>query len=197
MKFAKKFFVGIVAVALLVSCLTLSTSAESAPKLPSENLEDVLEYLLYDEPFIVEDYDDEAVGAFTPVSSFFDFVTGAGATLEIVADSTSDNSLLITNVDSTVGTGYKLDLTESGEFKDLFVTSFDFKTGDADGNNGSDFYVVATLNDYFDNIVLFAAKAADDANKSFSYSEYNSDRVTYDTVIAENVAPRAWRMVSR
>ncbi len=189
MKFAKKFFVGILAVAMLVSCLTLTTSAEDAPTLPSDNLEDVLEYLLYDDAFIVEDYNKVAVGPYAPQASFFEFVKGDDATLEIVADSTDDNALLITNVDSTVGTGYRMDLTESGDFKKLFVTSFAFKTGDVDGENGSDFYVVATLNDYFDNIVLFAAKTADDANKSFSYSEYNSDRVTYQTVEAEGVEP--------
>lgn len=189
MKFAKKLFVGILAVAMLASCLTLWTSAENPPKLPSENLEDVLEYLLYDEAFIVEDYNDEAVGDYTPADSFFEFVKGDKASLEIVEDSGDDKSLLISNDNSTVGTGYKLDLTESGDYKQLFVTSFAFKTGDAGANNGSDFYVVATLNDYFDNIVLFAVKAADDNKKSFCYSEYNTDRVTYETVEVKDVAP--------
>lgn len=185
MKFAKKFFVGILAVAMLVSCLTLSTSAEDAPRLPSDNLEDVLEYLRYDEAFIVENYNDKTE---PPETSLFELVKGADASVEIVQDSENDKSLLITNNNSTVGTGYRMDLTESREFKKLFVTSFTLKIG-ADGDtSGSDFYVVATLNDYFDNIVLFAAKTAGE-NKSFCYSEYDSERVTYETVVASDAVP--------
>ena len=187
MKFAKKFFVGILAIMVLVSCLTLSTSAEDLPKLPSENLEDVLEYLRYDKAFIVEKYDEADIGDYAPEESFFELVKG-DASHEIVDDSEKGKSLLITNC-SEVGTGYRFDLTESRDFKKLYVTSFDFKTGDSGQNNGSDFYVVATLNDYFDNIVLFAAKTADDGKKSFSYSEYDSDRVTYETVEVKDVAP--------
>ena len=196
MKFAKKFFVGTLAVAMLVSCLTLSTSAENPPKLPSENLEDVLEYLLYENAFVVQDYDELEKGDYSPEKSVFEVVKGGEATLQIVADSDNDNSLLITNTasDEDTGTGYRMDLTENGDFKKLYVTSFDFKTGDAGGQNGSDFYVVATLNDYFDNIVLFAAKTADDGKKSFSYSEYNSDRITYESVDIKDVVPElgAW-----
>ena len=92
MKFAKKFFVGILAVAMIVSCLTLSASAADAPKLPSENLSDVLEYLLYDDPFIVEDYDSEEVGAYEPVDSFFGFTKGNSA-LSIVGDSSADDNI--------------------------------------------------------------------------------------------------------
>lgn len=188
MKFAKKFFVGILAVAMIVSCLTLSASAADAPKLPSENLSDVLEYLLYDDPFIVEDYDSEEVGAYEPVDSFFGFTKGNSA-LSIVEDSSADDKALLITNNSTTGAGYILDLTQTGEFKTLYVTSFDFKAGDENGTNGSDFYVVATLNDYFENIVLFAAKTADDGNKKFSYSEYNTDRITYSTVDVEEVTP--------
>lgn len=186
MKFAKRIFVGILAVAMLVSCLTLSTSAENAPTLPSDNLEDVLEYLLYDEPFSVENYDGESEGPYVPADSFFEIVSGE-ASVDIVADSSSDKSLCITN-SSTVGAGYRLDLTESGDFKKLFVTSFTLKIGNEGDTNGSDFYVVATLNDYFDNIVLFAAKTAGE-KKAFSYSEYNTDRVTYETVDVEDAVP--------
>ena len=186
MKFAKRIFVGILAVTMLVSCLTLSTSAENAPTLPSDNLEDVLEYLLYDDAFIVENYDEEAVGPYAPADSFLEIVNGE-ASVDIVADSDSDKSLCITNA-STVGAGYRLDLTESGDFKKLFVTSFTLKIGDEGDTKGSDFYVVATLNDYFDNIVLFAAKTAGE-KKAFSYSEYNSDRVTYETVEVADAVP--------
>ena len=45
MKIAKKIFVGIMAIAMLVSCFTLFASAEATER-PVESFDSVLEYLL-------------------------------------------------------------------------------------------------------------------------------------------------------
>ena len=181
MKFAKKIFVGIIAVSMLLSTLALSISADT-PKLPVENLSDVYEYLSC-EKYLVEDYDGYDAGDYAmPVgSSSFGYVNGE-ATSSVAADS-SNKYLLITN-NSTKQVGYSMYWSSVQSL----VTSFDFRTGDANGNGGSDFFVKATLGDYFQDITLFAVNTSLAGNREFIYSEYNEDRVTYSTVIAD-VAP--------
>jgi len=189
MKFAKKIFVGIVAVALLISCFALSASAE-APVLPTDDIKDVLEYRLYD-TYLAEVYEGDAGEyQFDATDSIFSFVADEKATCTVVSESENGVLLITNNNNPQKGVGYKMyDAEKKEDFVTLLAMSFDFKTGDADGKNGSDFMVRVTLNDYIENIVLFAANASDDTAKSFTYAEYDSDRVIYSEKTAEGVAP--------
>ncbi len=188
MKFAKRIFVGIMAVAMLVSCFAFFASAEATER-PVENFNSVLEYLT-EAKYLVESYEDQTTedyvftpSHFTPGENpvpYFSFVNG-DAVAKVVG--TDGKYLSVSNTSSVKPVGYKMHFENAGYGQ--FVTSFDFKTGDADGANGSDFFVKATLGDYFDDITLFAANTSNDAAKEFLYSDYDYDRAVYTTVKAD------------
>ena len=197
MKFAKKIFVGILAVAMLVSCFAFAASAE-APERPVEKFESVLEYK-GKTTYVVEDFETQSGTdyVFAPSQKYtvevdgeevevpyFEFVDSDDATVTVVTES-ENKYLSVSSNKSDKAVGYKM-LAANGGYGYL-VTSFDFKTGDAGQSNGSDVSVKATLGDYFDDVTLFAVNTSDDGNMEFLYSEYNSDRVTYSTVKAEAV----------
>ena len=186
MKFARKFFVGALAIAVLISCLAFSTSAE-APALPREDIRDVLEYRLYD-TYLVETYDGLSEGDYVykpETSEYFDFVTNENVAASILKE--GENSvLLMQNSSSTKGAGYKF-YGQDDTLTDLLVVSFDFKLGETGKTNGADFKVVATLADYFEEITLFSANASNDAGKSFEYATFNADRAMYGTETIKDV----------
>lgn len=188
MKFASKIFVGIAAVALLISCLAFGASAE-APVLPTDDINDVLEYRLCD-TYLAEVYDgQEGDYQFDGTDSIFSFEINDKAAGTVVSESENGVLLITNNSNPATGVGYKMFAESEDEFLGLLTMSFDFKTGDAGGNNGSDFMVRVTLNDYIENIVLFGVNASDDSAKSFTYAEYDSDRIIYSEKTAEGVAP--------
>ena len=194
MKFAKKIFVGLMVVAMLVSCFAFAASAE-APERPVEKFESVLEYIGKD-TYLVEDYESQEGSEYVFVPShfytdeeagevpYFEFVESDKATTAVVSES-GKKYLSITNENSDKVVGYKM-LAGSDGYGYL-VASFDFKTGDVGGTNGADVFVKATLGDYFDDVTLFAANTSDDSNMEFLYSEYDSDRIVYSTVKATAV----------
>lgn len=187
MKFAKKIFVGIVAVALLVSCFAFSTSAE-APTRPVENFESVLEYRDLS-TYLIENYENYEEGAFAFVSKsshfvdkdVFTFVMSEGATEEIKL--VGENKMLSITNSSSAPVGYKFLAESEDDMLPRIVMSFDFKSGDGTVG-GSDVVVFATLCDYFDDVPLFAANLAGE-EKSFTYATYNSNRVTYSAATAD------------
>jgi len=190
MKFAKKILVGIVAVALLVSCLALSTSAE-APTRPLKDFKSVLEYREL-ATYLIEDYEGYEEGAFvfnsaasdlvkTPV---FDYLAGEGSTQTVVKD--GDNKMLAVTTTSDAAVGYKFLAKGDDDLLPRIVMSFDFKSGDSE-IGGSDVAVLATLPDYFEDVPLFSANLSGE-NKSFTYATYDMDRVTYAKATAD-VAP--------
>ncbi len=193
MKLAKKLFVGILAVALFVSCLALSASAE-APEISIDNIEKVLEYRLCD-TYLAEDFEGDA-GAYTFNSAYtndadvpyFSLVSNEKSKFEITSD--GDNGvLLVTNDSSVDGVGYKFYFEDGSCMFPKIAMSFDFKTGDADAENGADVIVKATLRDYFEPVVLFSANTSNDSDPYFTYSEYIADRILYSEKRAEGVAP--------
>ncbi len=186
MKFAKKIFVGALAIAVLISCFAFSTSAE-APALPREDIMDVLEYELYD-TYLVENYDglDEGVYEYQPADpNYFDFVTNASLGASVVKEG-KNNVLLMQNSNSTKGAGYKF-YRQGETLTDLLVVAFDFKLGDAGKTNGADFRISTALKDYFEEITLFSANASDDDNQYFEYANFNTDRATYGTEVMKDV----------
>jgi hypothetical protein len=188
MKFASKIFVGIAAVALLISCLAFGASAE-APVLPTDDINDVLEYRLCD-TYLAEVYNgQEGEYQFDGTDSVFSFETNDKAAGTIVSESENGVLLITNNSNPAVGVGYKMFAENEDDFLGLLAMSFDFKTGDVNGNNGSDFMVRVTLNDYIENIVLFGVNASDDSAKTFTYAEYDSERIIYNEKTAEGVAP--------
>ena len=190
MKFAKKIFVGIIAVALLVSCLALSTSAE-APTRPIKDITSVLEYNEL-ETYLIENYEGYAEGefVFNPKSSdlvdapVFTFLSADGVSESVIAE--GENKLLAIKNASSAIEGYKFLAEDSGDMLPRIVMSFDFKSGDAE-LGGSDIVLLATLCDYFEDVPLFSANLSGD-EKSFTYAKYDMDRVTYSMEVCE-VAP--------
>lgn len=190
MKFAKKILVGIVAVALLVSCLALSTSAE-APTRPVKDFKSVLEYREL-ATYLIEDYEGYAEGAFTfdgaasalVKAQVFDYLAAEGSSQSVVAD--GDDKVLAVTTTSGAPVGYKFLAEGSDDLLPRIIISFDFKSGDGTVG-GSDISVLATLPDYFEDVPLFSASLSGE-NKSFTYATYDMARVTYSTATAE-VAP--------
>lgn len=190
MKLTKKILMGIVAVALLVSCFAFSTSAE-APTRPVDNIESLLEYRDLS-TYLIENYENYEDGAFAFISKssdlvdkdVFTFVMSEGATEEIKL--VGENKLLSITNSSSSPVGYKFLAESEDDMLPRIVMSFDFKSGDGTVG-GSDVVVLATLCDYFDDVPLFAANLSGE-EKSFTYATYNSDRVTYSTATAD-VAP--------
>lgn len=189
MKFAKRIFVGILAVAMLVACVAFPASAE-APELPVKNLYDLFEYFSYD-TYVVEDYQDQTgesyVFAPTADEQYFEYIAGDAQTSILAkANNAEDKYLKISN-NSAKPVGYKMYPEEGAvELKDL-VASFDFMSGDASGAVGSDFSVSVALGDYFEEITLFAVKTADNGDMNFIYADYNEERVTYSTLTSDAV----------
>ena len=160
MKFAKKIFVGIIAVALLVSCLALSTSAE-APTRPIKDITSVLEYNEL-ETYLIENYEGYAEGefVFNPKSSdyvdapVFKFLSADGVSESVIAE--GENKLLAIKNASSAPEGYKFLAEDPDDMLPRIVMSFDFKSGDGT-LGGSDVVLLATLCDYFEDVPLFSA----------------------------------------
>ncbi len=177
MKLTKKFFVGIATVALLISCLAISTFAES-PALPSAELDDVLEFLRRD-IYMVETFEGYQDGEYSFVPShtpesgkdYFEFVTDNDSSAS-VESSGEDKELVILST-STSGVGFKMYNEKVASYKDQIVTSFEFKTGDKGAKNGANVLLLATLSDYSEDVTLFSANLADDENMYFEYAEYD------------------------
>ncbi len=187
MKFAKKIFVGILAVALLISCLALSASAETITR-PVKDFKSVLEYREL-ETYLIEDYEGYALGDFTfkPASSelvdapVFTFKSADGASESVVAD--GENKILAVKNASSLPEGYKFLAEEADDLLPRIIMSFDFKSGD--GNvGGSDISVLATLPDYFEDVPLFSANLSGE-EKSFTYAKYDMNRITYSETVAD------------
>ena len=189
MKFAKKILVGIVAVALLVSCLALSTSAE-APTRPIKDFKSVLEYRDL-ETYLIEDYQGYAEGAFTfndKASDLvkdpkFTYVASSGSSQKIACE--GEDKMLAVTTSSTDPVGYKFLAKDGDSLLPRIIMSFDFKSGDS-SVGGSDVKVLATLPEYFDDVTLFAANLSGET-RSFTYAKYDEDRITYSSVTAEAV----------
>lgn len=176
MKFAKKFFVVALTVALLISCVSLFASAEApALSLDVENIESILEYRQY-ATYLAEAYETDD-GEYVLDSKFkdaeekqyFSFVKPEGVTANV-----ADAKLVITKPTAN-GTGYKMYRDGSILTKRLAV-SLDFMS------EGAGVEIRATLRDYFEDIVLFSADAA---GKTFTYADYDCDRVVYKTVTSD------------
>lgn len=189
MKFAKKIFVGIIALSMLLSCFVLFASAEKAPTLPTDDVWDVLEYRIYD-TYLAEDYEN-GVGDYGFSNKYLSFVKADGAEAAVIED--GENKVLSITNGKKGDSGYKLDITAEEDYATSAVITFDVKVGES----GSDFEIVATLGDYVEDITLFAINASSAEDASFEYAQYDDKTILYYTEKAEGVSPElgAWYRV--
>lgn len=215
MKFAKKFFVVFAAMALLVSCLAISSSATS--DFTADNIEDVIEYRIYKTYMIEtfenyeETYDDEFLGVLHGYTyaddsrvdnSVFTFSeSGKNSLLYAVEADGDDNKVLkVTNTSNN-----EIDyVAKFDEATDKLVVSlriktndFDFVIGDGNPVNGSKFSIKLQVNNpaaevnKTPTLTMFTMDCRDTENMKFTFCEYSEVEGTnvYAETAVTNIAP--------
>ena len=197
MKFAKKFFVVLMAMALLVTCLAISSSATS--DFTADNIEDVIEYHLYktymienfenyevtvfdeDENVVIDGYeyaDDDRVDV-KDVSSFSESGK-SDMDYAVEADGDTNKVLKVTNTTNNQ-IDYIINFDEATE--KLVVTArvktSDFVTEGTNSVNGSKFSIVLQVNnptntaDKTPALAMFAMDCRDTSDMKFTFCEYS------------------------
>ncbi len=219
MKFAKKFFVVLVAMALLVTCLAISSSATS--DFTADNIEDVIEYHKY-KTYMIEtfenyeatdfDEDDEIVlngYKYTDddrvdnkgVFSFSESVSESkqGSMDYAVEEDGKDNKVLkVTNKSNN-----EIDYLAKFDSTDKLVISLKIKTNDfvTEGNNsvnGSKFSIMLQVNnpdadlDYTPTLSMFTMDCRDTDNMQFTFCKYSKVDIAHiytEETAITNIAP--------
>ena len=215
MKFAKKFFVVLMAMALLVTCLAISSSATS--DFTADNIEDVIEYHLYKtymietfenyEVTIFDDVDETVIDGYkyvdddrVEIKNAFSFSESGKASLDYAVELDGENNkvLKVTNT-----TNNEIDYV--AEFEDtkklvvsLRVKTNDFVTEKDNTVNGSKFSIVLQVNnpeneiDVTPTLAMFAMDCRDTENMKFTFCEYTKsgdDHIYSDNAVVSNIAP--------
>lgn len=215
MKFAKKFFVVLMAMALLVTCLAISSSATS--DFTADNIEDVIEYHLYKTYMIetfdnyevtVDDEDEGVMGGYeyadddrVEIKDVFSFSESGKASMDYAVELNGESNkvLKVTNT-----TNNEIDyVARFDEATDKLVVSVRVKTNDfvtEENNtvNGSKFSIILQVNnpanqtDKTPTISMFSMDCRDTENMKFAYCKYSksgADHVYTEGTEISNIAP--------
>lgn len=215
MKFAKKFFVVLVAMALLVTCLAISSSATS--DFTADNIEDVIEYHLY-ETYMIEtfenyevteyDEDDGVIAGYeyadddrVEIKNAFSFSESGKASLDYAVELDGENNkvLKVTNTtNNEIDYTAKFDKATDKLVVSVRVKTNDFVTEDNNPVNGSKFSIVLQVNnpaneiDKTPTLTMFAMDCRDTENMKFTFCEYTKsgdDHIYSDNAVVSNIAP--------
>lgn len=214
MKFAKKFFVVLMAMALLVTCLAISSSATA--DFTADNIEDVIEYHKYQtymietfenyEVTFFDEYEEAVIDGYTYVDdgrvdlkNVFSFSESGKDSMDYAVETDGDNKVLkITNKTNNV-----IDYTAKfNEATDKLVISVRVKTNDfvTENNsvNGSKFSIVLQVEnpaaevDTTPTLTMFAMDCRDTENMKFTFCEYTKsgeDHIYSENAVVSNIAP--------
>ncbi len=215
MKFAKKFFVVLVAMALLVTCLAISSSATS--DFTADNIRDVIEYHLY-ETYMIEtfenyevteyDEDDGVIAGYeyadddrVEIKNAFSFSESGKASLDYAVELDGENNkvLKVTNTtNNEIDYTAKFDKATNKLVVSVRVKTNDFVTEDNNPVNGSKFSIVLQVNnpaneiDKTPTLTMFAMDCRDTENMKFTFCEYTKsgdDHIYSDNAVVSNIAP--------
>ena len=215
MKFAKKFFVVLMAMALLVTCLAISSSATS--DFTADNIEDVIEYHLYKTYMIetfdnyevtVDDEDEGVMGGYeyadddrVEIKDVFSFSESGKASMDYAVELNGESNkvLKVTNT-----TNNEIDyVARFDEATDKLVVSVKVKTNDfvTEGDNpvnGSKFSIILQVNnpanqiDKTPTLTMFAMDCRDTEDMKFTFCEYSKsgeDHIYTDSAVVSDIAP--------
>ena len=193
MKFAKKILMGLLLVSLFVSCLVLSSSAES-PSKTVEDYETILEYYSCDVYFVEDfekyeldpqfDYSDSEIGdlkfhgAASVVSDGTKGEEGYNQYLKILASKPE-------SVTDATGKGGYYRWTKNDDMPKSVVSSFKIKLGDAGADNGSTVSFNLTMSDFYEDVPVLTIDARSAAATKISYVAFDERNVEF----VSNVAP--------
>ncbi len=215
MKFAKKFFVVLMAMALLVTCLAISSSATS--EFTADNIEDIIEYHLY-KTYMIETFEDYEVTVFdeddeivlngytyvdddrVDIKDVFSFSESGKASMDYAIELDGENNkvLKVTNT-----TNNEIDyVARFNEATNKLVVSVRVKTSDyvTENNvvNGSMFSIRLQVDDPASQtnktqmLSMFSMDCRDTADMKFTFCEYSksgTDHVYTEGAAVSNITP--------